>query len=55
MAKQVARTTIKANVPAKTSDMLARIDKDAGRGISTKAADNLVPLLQVLQPLSPQV
>lgn len=28
---------------------------DAGRGVSTSAADNIVPMVYVLQPLSPQV
>jgi hypothetical protein len=55
-SKSVARPSTKSNVPAQqTVDMRARMKKDAGRGVSTKAADNLVPLLQVLQPLSPQV
>jgi hypothetical protein len=31
------------------------INEDAGKGVSTDAADNLVPLVYVLQPLSPQV
>jgi hypothetical protein len=53
MAKSVTKTTTKTSVvPA--IDMRARMKKDAGRGVSTKAADNLVPLLGVLQPLSPQ-
>lgn len=30
------------------------IRDDAGAGLSTKASDNLIPLLYVLQPLSPQ-
>jgi hypothetical protein len=29
--------------------------EDAGKGVSTKASDNLVPLIYVLHPLSPQV
>jgi hypothetical protein len=53
--KSVTKPT-KSNVPAQTTvDMRARMKRDAGRGVSTKAADNLVPLLGVLQPLSPQV
>lgn len=51
-SKQVAKT--KVQLPANPS-ALERMKRDAGRGVSTKAADNLVPLLQVLQPLSPQV
>lgn len=31
------------------------IHGDAGKGVSTDAADNLVPLVYILQPLSPQV
>lgn len=30
-------------------------EQDAGKGVSTDMADNVVPLLKVLQPLSPQV
>ena len=53
-SKQVATT--KTQLPATdTNDRRERMKRDAGRGISTKASDNLVPLLQVLQPLSPQV
>jgi hypothetical protein len=52
--KSVATT--KSQVPAnKGTDLRERMRRDAGRGVSTKASDNLVPLVQVLQPLSPQV
>ncbi len=30
-------------------------EQDAGKGVSTDVADNVVPLLKILQPLSPQV
>jgi uncharacterized protein YbaR (Trm112 family) len=53
MAKSVTKT--KTQVPAQVGSMRERFIRDAGKGVSTKAADNLVPLLQVLQPLSPQV
>lgn len=36
-------------------DLQAQMQKDSGRGLSQDASDNLVPLLYVLQPLSPQV
>lgn len=59
MAKQQTPAKTKPQqVPAKAtagSALRARMRSDAGKGVSTKAADNLVPLLQVLQPLSPQV
>lgn len=32
-----------------------RMSQDAGKGVSTDQADNLVPLIYLLQPLSPQV
>ena len=35
--------------------ILQEIDHDLGKGVSTDAADNLVPLVYILQPLSPQV
>jgi hypothetical protein len=35
--------------------MFDEVLEDMGRGVSTDAADNLVPLIYVLQPLSPQV
>lgn len=38
--------------PAELEDLLGA---DAGRGTSSAAEDNLVPLLYILQPLSPQV
>jgi len=33
----------------------AELQADAGKGVSTDSSDNLVPLIYVLQPLSPQV
>ena len=36
-------------------ELLQQIDQDLGKGVSTDVADNLVPLIYVLQPLSPQV
>lgn len=58
MAKTIVKKTApRTQVPAKTdgTSLRERMKRDAGRGVSTKAADNLVPLVQVLQPLSPQV
>lgn len=37
------------------ADFEAELQQDAGKGVSTAASDNLVPLIYVLQPLSPQV
>lgn len=52
------------NLPAKTTqsnvvydeEMLREMqaDADAGRGVSTAAEDNIVPLIYILQSLSPQ-
>jgi len=55
MAKQPVK--VKQQVPATTTskaERVARMKETAGQGISTKATDNLVPLIGVLQPLSPQ-
>jgi len=38
--------------PAELAD---RIKRDKGKGVSSDQSDNLVPLIYVLQPLSPQV
>jgi hypothetical protein len=52
----------KLPVPAKQTvpveydeEMLAAMGADAGAGVSTKAEDNIVPLIYILQALSPQV
>lgn len=50
----------KQQLPATTgqalpADLMGMMDQDAGKGVSGAAEDNLVPLLYVLQPLSPQV
>lgn len=56
-------TKPKASVPAKVEskeaaayddEMLRAMQGDAGAGISTAAADNIVPLIYILQSLSPQ-
>lgn len=47
---QLARQT--SGVP---EEYQRRMDEDAGKGSSTDAADNLVPMAYVLQSLSPQV
>lgn len=49
----------RAVAPAKTGGVPATLAEamrqDAGKGVSTAQEDNLVPLIYVLQPLSPQV
>lgn len=47
----VTTTSGSANVPAHLRE---RIKEDAGKGVSADAADNLVPLVYVLQGQSPQ-
>lgn len=51
-AQQVARVNGGAVVPAGLMD---EISGDAGKGVSTLARDNIIPMIYVLQPLSPQV
>jgi hypothetical protein len=52
MAKQAVQKTDE-KLPATELDELMK--RDAGKGISNKAEDNLIPQIKVLQPLSPQV
>jgi len=54
MAKDVtkAKTT---DVAELDEEFERELQADAGKGVSTEADDNLVPLIYVLQPLSPQV
>lgn len=47
-----AKVEPQAGLPA---EMEALIGQDAGKGVSRAAYDNIVPLIYVLQPLSPQV
>jgi hypothetical protein len=54
MAKEVA-TAKKTELTTADPEMEEMLHADAGRGVSTLASDNLVPLVYVLQPLSPQV
>lgn len=55
MAKQQAIVeTAGTNVPGVPDDVMARIKTDAGGGLSKDQADNLVPLIYLLQPMSPQ-
>ncbi len=49
---KTAIATAKQNLPAELMEMFA---KDSGQGLSKDASDNLVPLIYVLQDLSPQV
>jgi hypothetical protein len=54
MAKDV--TKAKSTDVAELDEEFEReLAGDAGKGVSTEADDNLVPLIYVLQPLSPQV
>jgi len=57
--KATTVTTTKPQLPAvPTAQEQALLDKmrgDAGKGVSTRAQDNIVPRLTVLQALSPQV
>jgi hypothetical protein len=62
MAKQQQKptsksvTTVNRTVAGRPSAELQKMMKeDAGEGLSTDAADNLIPLVRILQPLSPQV
>jgi hypothetical protein len=46
----------KEQLPAEIDPELdAMLKADAGKGVSTAAEDNLIPLVYILQPLSPQV
>jgi hypothetical protein len=51
-SRELTRATQSTTIPA---DLESMMQEDVGKGVSTDAADNLVPLLYVLQPLSPQV
>ena len=58
-AKKTASKQSRAVAPANTGSVpaaiAAQMKQDAGKGVSTAQEDNLVPLIYVLQPLSPQV
>ena len=45
----------KAGVAGLPADMLEKMELDAGKGVSTAAEDNLVPMIAILQDKSPQV
>lgn len=58
-ARPAARSTnVPARVPGKkvgaANDLSAMMDQDAGKGVSTLASDNVIPLIYLLQSLSPQ-
>lgn len=55
MAKQVAEQQNPNLTVGLDADIMAKIKADAAGGLSKDQADNLVPLIYVLQPLSPQV
>jgi hypothetical protein len=46
---------LKKNAAATNVSVDLLEEQDAGKGVSTDVADNVVPLLKILQPLSPQV
>lgn len=55
-AKKQEEETLPATVTsALPAEMMGMMQEDAGKGVSSAAEDNLVPLLYVLQALSPQV
>lgn len=54
MAKNLA-TKESTDVATVDPELEAMLQADAGKGVSTASEDNLVPLIYVLQPLSPQV
>jgi hypothetical protein len=54
MAKDVTKAK-STDVVEVDEEFEKELSQDAGKGISTEAEDNLVPLIYVLQPLSPQV
>jgi hypothetical protein len=57
----MAKATAATNKIVPISDALTpafladRIKADAGKGVSSSQADNIVPLIYILQALSPQV
>lgn len=53
--KQSVTETTAPSAVGLHDDIMARIKTDAGGGLSKDQADNLVPLIYLLQPLSPQV
>ncbi len=50
--KQVA--TVKKNEVGEAADLTLLMKQDSGRGVSTAAEDNIVPLIYILQAQSPQ-
>ena len=53
--KQVAPVAKKQEVAASNVDASLMMRQDAGKGVSTSAEDNIIPLIYVLQSLSKQV
>lgn len=54
-ASKAVATRKNTELATKNDDVLAMMDQDAGKGTSTDIADNVVPLVYVLQAQSPQV
>ena len=50
-----AVSKIKEGAVGAADDLLKMMEQDAGKGVSTRAEDNVVPLLYVLQSNSPQL
>jgi hypothetical protein len=53
--QELEREQTQLTTTAVDPDLERMIEADAGKGVSTSQADNLVPLIYILQPLSPQV
>ena len=50
-AKKELQTTDEPQLPA---DLIAQLEADAGKGISSRPEDNIIPRIKVLQALSPE-
>lgn len=54
-ASKAVTTTSKKDVAKSNADVSLLMEQDAGAGVSTDIADNIVPLIYILQAQSPQV
>lgn len=60
MKKPAAKTTVAVHKKQEVEvagrlSLRERMERDAGRGVSTSADDNVVPIIRLLQDMSPQV
>jgi len=55
MSTKNGKSVVKTEPAGLPASLLNRMREDAGKGVSTAQEDNLVPLIYILQPLSPQV